>query len=329
MNIIKYSLISIIIITNFAIFSLAANASLDTPTSLNFTPEVSIPGSVFTKDSPIQVGTPITTVSGNTTTVKMSSDLLSKYIQALYNYSLAIVAILAAIVLMGGGLLWLTSRGDSGGITKAKEMILGSITGLAILFCAWIILNTVNPELLKLKPIETVIINKLVYGCCDRAKDDKTTKMTVANNCENNFDTKKTLILGKCEPQICCVYSDTYLGNPFSYCFTSFSNSCSLIGKAVVSQTSCSEKPECQRSGAMITCAGIKDGEVASGNFAKDRRLLCYNGIIYSPDSAALSEPCGLKTVGYGICVNDAAKCNDTNQSGGRLCGNDLKCCLD
>lgn len=101
------------------------------------------------------------TASGNydDVTGKMSSDLLARYIKALYDYGMSIAGILAAIVLMGGGILWLTSGGNDSRIAQAKEMIVGSVTGLAILFSSWIILNTINPDLLKLKIITTQVIN--------------------------------------------------------------------------------------------------------------------------------------------------------------------------
>ncbi|MHB8904468.1 MAG: pilin, partial [Patescibacteria group bacterium] len=159
----------------------AQNNALQAPiTSLNFTPEISIPGSSFNGSS-IKVGYYSEETTNGVTVGKMNSDLLSKYVQAIYNYGLAIIAILAAIVLMGGGLLWLTSGGDSSQVNKAKEMIIGSITGLIILFCAWIILNTVNPELLKLRPIETVYQTKVNTICCEH---DQTAEMLSEKDCQ-------------------------------------------------------------------------------------------------------------------------------------------------
>ncbi len=79
---------------------------------------------------------------------------IGEYLQGIYNYSLSIAGILAAIMLMAAGVLWLTSRGDSGQVSKAKNMIFGSILGLAILFLSYTILYTINPELVKLRNIE-------------------------------------------------------------------------------------------------------------------------------------------------------------------------------
>jgi len=71
-------------------------------------------------------------------------------------------------VLMGGGLLWLTSGGNDAKITQAKELIVGSVSGLVILFGSWVILNTINPALLELKPITTGIVAQRSYlNCCD------------------------------------------------------------------------------------------------------------------------------------------------------------------
>jgi len=78
---------------------------------------------------------------------------LSQYILALYNYGLSVAGILAAIVLMAGGLLWLVSGGDASRVTQAKELITGSVVGLVILACSYIILTQINPDLVELYPI--------------------------------------------------------------------------------------------------------------------------------------------------------------------------------
>jgi len=153
----------------------ARAAAVNVP--VDFQPQVSIPGSVFSNTAPVTGGVydPVTRTT--------SSDLLAKYIQAIYNYGLAIGGILAAIVLMAGGVLWLVSAGNDSKITQAKELILGSIIGILILFGSWIILNTINPDLLKLKVISPMSISQeTLQGivCCDPANGgtrfDVTTK---------------------------------------------------------------------------------------------------------------------------------------------------------
>ncbi len=78
---------------------------------------------------------------------------IGDYISYIYKYGLSVAGILAALMLMGGGVIWLTSGGDAGKVGKAKKIIVSSITGLLILFSTYLILYQINPELVKLKPI--------------------------------------------------------------------------------------------------------------------------------------------------------------------------------
>lgn len=135
--------------------------------SINFKPQISIPNSEFNSGVSVPVGT------YNSATGKMESDLLGRYLLSIINYALAAVAIVATVVLMGGGLLWLTSRGDSGQISKAKGLIGGSLTGMMLLLCSWIILNTINPELTKFQSIDTKLLKTKAYNvlsCCHPEK---------------------------------------------------------------------------------------------------------------------------------------------------------------
>lgn len=147
LKLLKISFFSVLCLQIMTAGALAVrpSAALAAPAALQFEPQIKIPNSVF-----------------NTASVSVAGDLIGKYIQALYNYGLAIVGILAAIMLMAGGVLWLTSGGDAGKVGQAKELIIGSISGTVILFSSWIILNTVNPALLSFKPITPIVIGEAV-----------------------------------------------------------------------------------------------------------------------------------------------------------------------
>ncbi|MDA3803037.1 MAG: pilin [Patescibacteria group bacterium] len=95
---------------------------------------------------------------------------IGDYVSYIYRYGLSVAGILAAIMLMVGGVIWLTSGGDSGKITKAKSFITNSIIGILILFSAYIILEQINPELTKLDPI--TIGQKGTTGGVDGDFDD-------------------------------------------------------------------------------------------------------------------------------------------------------------
>lgn len=86
---------------------------------------------------------------------------IGEYIQAIYNYAIGIVGILAAIVLMFGGLLWMTAGGETGRVSEAKEWIKASLLGLVIALSSYVILQTINPDLVNFRPIEVADIKNL------------------------------------------------------------------------------------------------------------------------------------------------------------------------
>jgi hypothetical protein len=71
---------------------------------------------------------------------------LCKMFQLVNNIIMFVMTCLAPIVatlmIAIGGLYLLTSRGDPGAYTKAKDRIQASVAGLVIMFVAWIFLNT-------------------------------------------------------------------------------------------------------------------------------------------------------------------------------------------
>lgn len=137
LNFVKFALISFLALSFLGIMPVQAKDWIGLPTiedPIIFEPQIGIPGF----DDEI--------------TMKESSTLyIAQMIEAFYKYGLAVGGILAAVVLMAGGLLWLTSGGSSDKVTQAKSLIIGSVSGIGLLFGAWIILNTINPNLLDFK----------------------------------------------------------------------------------------------------------------------------------------------------------------------------------
>jgi hypothetical protein len=64
------------------------------------------------------------------------------------------VGILAAIVLMFGGVLWLTAGGNPNRIENAKAWIGGSLTGLILALLSYLILYTLNPSLVNFQTMQ-------------------------------------------------------------------------------------------------------------------------------------------------------------------------------
>ena len=110
--------------------------------------QVKIPG-LENFSSTDKAGT-CTTTDGQ---VNCTMPWIAIYIKALTNYSFSILGLLAAIMLMIGGVIYLASAGNTDRISTAKKYIGGSLTGLLLGFTTFILLNEVNPDLLKLKAI--------------------------------------------------------------------------------------------------------------------------------------------------------------------------------
>ena len=80
-----------------------------------------------------------------------STEPIAKYIQAIYNYAIGVVGILAAVVMMIGGLMWITAGGNTSNIGEAKAMITASLTGLVLVLVSYLLLLQVNPALVNLQ----------------------------------------------------------------------------------------------------------------------------------------------------------------------------------
>jgi hypothetical protein len=91
---------------------------------------------------------------------KIVSTLLGEYIRDIYKYAVGIVGILAAVVLMFGGVVWLTAGGNQTRIGEAKAWIGASLTGLIIVLTSYMILYTVNPDLVRFRPIEIRVVEE-------------------------------------------------------------------------------------------------------------------------------------------------------------------------
>jgi hypothetical protein len=97
--------------------------------------------------------------------IRVDENTIGFYIQDIYKYAIGIVGILAAVVLMIGGVIWITAGGNQTRIGEAKAWIGASLTGLIIALTSYMILFTVNPDLVNFKPIIMPEVENQ-DGCC-------------------------------------------------------------------------------------------------------------------------------------------------------------------
>jgi hypothetical protein len=75
----------------------------------------------------------------------------AQYISKLYEWTISVTGILAGIMIMIGGLLYLTAGGSPERVSNAKSYISNALIGLILSLTSYFLLQTINPTLLALK----------------------------------------------------------------------------------------------------------------------------------------------------------------------------------
>lgn len=121
---------------------------------------ISVPLVVFAdeqRDIPLQ----ISILSHNTV------QNMAEYIDLMYRYLTSIAGVMAVAMIMYGGMKWIFAGGDSGKIGAAKEVISHAVIGLILVLGSYLILNTINPNLLNLEvEVMTIPRSALPSGFC-------------------------------------------------------------------------------------------------------------------------------------------------------------------
>ncbi len=76
---------------------------------------------------------------------------LPEYINYLFIFGLGSIGILALGVMMFGGIQYILAAGNAAKTEDAKEWIKSALYGLALLFASYLILRTINPDLVNLR----------------------------------------------------------------------------------------------------------------------------------------------------------------------------------
>lgn len=94
---------------------------------------------------------------------------IGEYMAAVYKYAIVVAAILSIIMIIVGGITWTISAGSTELISSAKKRIGGAIIGLVLALASYVLLYTINPELvqfrsLRVNLIEPQSIEKAVFS---------------------------------------------------------------------------------------------------------------------------------------------------------------------
>jgi len=80
-----------------------------------------------------------------------SKSSLSDYLSYLYYFAINIIGIAAFVIVVVGGISYLTAAGSLEKTRKAQKQLIGGSTGLLIVLGTFLILRTINPQLLVLQ----------------------------------------------------------------------------------------------------------------------------------------------------------------------------------
>ena len=83
-----------------------------------------------------------------------TSEGLSSLIKTIINWAFKFAGVFAFAMIVFAGFEYTTSGGNTSKQKEAQEKIIGAIVGIILLFAFYIILNTINPDILK-SPSET------------------------------------------------------------------------------------------------------------------------------------------------------------------------------
>jgi hypothetical protein len=223
---------------------------------------------------------------------------LANYIDMAYKYLIGIVSFVAIIMIMVGGLRWVTA-GSGSGVAKAKETIFGAVVGLFLTMGSYVLLQTVNPALTKLELPPIKMIRQTALTKAGECGGQKGT-LKLGQQCKTTCDCEQ----GKCIPMEAGALEQFVKGVGYG---TAAAMSLWTLGGGSVA------------AGAKNVYVFIKEGAKIAGTLAK--YAVKHPGIsavagytLYSIPSADTGQP--------GICMIEANK----NVPAGGWCEKDEHC---
>lgn len=160
---------------------------------------------------------------------------LAKYIGNAYKYGVVIGSVLAVMMIMIGGVMYMIGGLNQTLIGKGKEFIVGAVTGLILLLGSYILLNTVNPNLIHLQPIEVEVVKEAILSegkYCSQAEAQKDASGAQIFNIVP-ADWKNNVTCGQ-ELDVVISTAGTASGTKTADKQTCISDSCGNTGKACI-----------------------------------------------------------------------------------------------
>jgi hypothetical protein len=92
------------------------------------------------------------------------STLLGRYVQAIFIYFIWVVGIIATVMVVYGGIKWVSAAGNPGQIKDARDIIDNAVIGVIVALTSVVLLNIINPKLTSFALPSFTKINKALGG---------------------------------------------------------------------------------------------------------------------------------------------------------------------
>ncbi len=79
---------------------------------------------------------------------------LYKCINQLYKFAIILAIVIGVFFLVIAGYIWMSAEGNEESVTKAKDILRSTIVSLVILFAGYLLLKTINPDLIQFHSIQ-------------------------------------------------------------------------------------------------------------------------------------------------------------------------------
>ena len=141
--------------------------------------------------------------------VEINGNTIGNYVLTIYKFAVNIVGILATVIMMFGGFLWITAGGNASKVDNAKSWIAAAATGLVLTLASYTLLNTVNPDLVKFSSINLPKPDLSAIGCCEPEGQDGAAYNSQYSECQGgSFNVGYTAKSGECvknDVRGCCL----------------------------------------------------------------------------------------------------------------------------
>jgi len=105
---------------------------------------------------------------------------IGDFIKFIYQYAFIVGSVIAVMVIIVAGVMYIFSGGNQDTIGQAKKKIYGSITGLILMALSYTILNTINPYLVNLRLPSIWAVNTAGIAPVNCESLDKNTNIALA-----------------------------------------------------------------------------------------------------------------------------------------------------